>query len=304
MEQTTAQEQSTAVIDNNDLLAGIGEEEAAQAVTRYVVVEVNHNLYGVSTESTVELTSAEMTQITRVPQSPSYIAGVLNHRGTIIPVVDMRELLGFVPRSSEAERLSTLFNKLKDDHIAWLAALQDAVYLDKEFTKATDPNKCNFGKWYNSVIDGSANMSTMVMGDPILQSLFERFNAPHQSIHGIAESVLRTKNQGRVEEAIAMINKVRETELKTMCDLFDQVLEAISTKLESMLVITEVGDRKAAVSVDSVMYVADCRDDAIEVLPDTADNTEFVSGLVYQDDGTYILIVDLDHIYSTACPEE
>ena len=305
MEQTTTPDESaTAVIDNNDLLAGIGEEDAAQAVTRYVVVEINHNLYGVSTEATVELTSAQMAQITRVPQSPNYIAGVLNHRGTIIPVVDMRELLGFAPQSSETENLEKMFGTLKEDHAAWLTALQDAVYTDKEFTNPTDPSKCNFGKWYSSVIDGSNDMSAMVLGDPILQSLFERFDAPHKAIHSIAEGVLRAKSQGHVEQAIEMIQQVRETELKTMCELFDLVLEAISTKLESMLVITEAGDRKAAVSVDAVMYVADCRDDAVEVLPDTAENTEFISGLVYQEDGSYILIIDLEHIYSTACPEE
>ena len=74
--------------------------------------------------------------------------------------------------------------------------------------------------------------------------------------------------------------------------------------IDSMLVVVQVGERKAALMVDSVMCVADYRDDAIEVLPETADNTECILGMVYQEDGTYTLIADLEHIFSTACPAE
>jgi chemotaxis signal transduction protein len=282
----------------------LGEEfaQSDDAVTRYVVVEINHNLYGMSTESTVELMSADMTQITRVPQSPDFITGVINHRGTIIPVIDMRSLLGFEPRSAEAEKLTATFNQLKKDHVEWLDALQDAVYKDLEFTKATDPTKCNFGKWYESIIDGSSPMSAMAQGDPILKALIERFDAPHRKIHSIAEQVLRLNQEGKQEEAVKIISAVRDTDLALMCELFDQILVAIVSKLDSMMVITEVGSRKTAIAVDGVSFVADCKDESIEPLPDTAENTEFLSGLVHQSDGSYILITDLKHIYNIASP--
>tara|TARA_R110002073_G_scaffold118918_1_gene258251 strand:- start:86686 stop:87360 length:675 start_codon:yes stop_codon:yes gene_type:complete len=196
MQQTSSTPQFEAVIHKNDQFAGIDAEDSTQSVTRYVVAEINHNLYGVSTEFAVELTNADTAQITRVPQSPSYVAGVLNHRGTIIPVVDMRELLGFAPRKSESDKLNAMSN------------------------------------------------------------------------------------------------------------LIDQEPKQFSTKLDSMLVVVQVGERKAALIVDSVMCVADYQDDAIEVLPETADNTEYILGMVYQEDGTYTLIADLEHIFSTACPAE
>jgi len=309
-EKVNMQQQSTldeSVSSPADQSNGVDEHSILavdESVTRYVVVEINHNLYGMSTDSTVELIGSNTTQITRVPQSPAYIAGVINHRGTIIPVIDMRSLLGFEHRSAEAKLLGEQFQLLKDDHINWLSALQEAVYSSTPFTKATDPTKCNFGQWYTSVTDGTWKMSKLIEDDPILKTLVERFDTPHRKIHGIAEQVLKLSSEDRRDEAIEIINTTRETDLAVMCELFDQILEAIVTKLSSMMVITEVGSRKAAIAVDAVSHVVDCKDGSVEALPDTAENTDFLTGLVHQPDGSYILIADLVHIYNTACPEE
>lgn len=303
-EQQPTESASTTLQAPEGFVDGQIDSEVQEAVTRYVVVDVNHNFYGMTTESTVELMSAGMSQITRVPHSPDYIAGVINHRGTIIPVIELRSLLGFEPRSAELDKLKAMFNQLKEDHVNWLSALQDAVYLDQKFTKATDPTKCNFGKWFISVMEGTSPMSAMVMGDPILKGLVERFDTPHRKIHAIAERVLLLKENGDTEQAVDVIKLARETDLVVMCELFDRVLDTVATKLESMLVITEIGSRKAAIAVDGVSFVLDCKDEAIEALPETAENTEFLSGLVYQSDGSYILIADLEHIYNTACPQE
>lgn len=305
MEPETTPDQSVATLPApSDIVDEFGENQTAEDVTRYVVVNINHNHYGMSTDSTVELMSSTIAQVTRVPHSPAFIAGVINHRGTIIPVIDMRSLFGFEPRAAEAKKLSKMFDQLKNDHVAWLNALQDTIYTNTAFTKATDPAKCSFGKWYATVLSGSSPMSEMVDDDPNLAALIKRFDAPHRKIHALAEKVLALKEEGQVDKAIEMINAVRDTDLAEMCEIFDLVHEAAAAQLDSMMVITEVGSRKAAIAVDGVSFVADCTDDSIEPLPDTADNTEFLSGLVHQDDGTYILIADLEHIYNIACPKE
>ena len=296
-------DQAVATLAPPQDLADEGKtQETNEPVTRYVVVEVNHNHYGMPTASTVELMSTQMAHVTRVPHSPAFILGVINHRGTIIPVVDMRSLLGFEPRSAEAKKLSGMFEGFKTDHVNWLNTLQESIYRGSEFTKATDPTKCKFGKWYDSVLQGSSTMSEMVAEDPILKSLFDRFEKPHRAIHGLAQKTLTLKDGGKVEKAVELINESRKTDLAEISEIFDQILESVATRLDSMMVITEVGSRKAAIAVDGVSFVADCEDRSIEQLPDTADNTEFLSGLVHQADGTYILIADLEHIYNIACP--
>lgn len=305
MEQETTTDESVATLTAPSEIEGeFTEGVTGEDVTRYVVVNINHNLYGMSTESTVELMSSAIAQVTRVPHSPNFISGVINHRGTIIPVVDMRSLLGFEPRSAEAKMLSELFEGLKEDHVAWLNTLQNAITLNVPFTGAINPTQCNFGKWYKTVLDGASPISEMAEEDPVLKSLINQFDEPHRAIHALAEKIIELKENGKGDEALAMIAATRETDLALMCKLFDQVHESVSNRLDSMMVITEVGSRKAAIAVDGVSFVVDCTDSSIEPLPDTADNVEFLSGLVHQTDGTYILITDLESIYNIACPKE
>lgn len=277
---------------------GIEEQEA---VTRYVVVNINANLYGMATDSTVELMSCTMTQITRVPHSPHFIEGVINHRGSIIPVIDARALLGFAPRGQEARGLQERFDAMRLEHERWLDALADSVNDNTGFEKTSDPQRCELGRWLGSLKDPGAGLCHEVLSEPAVNTLIKRFDAPHNRFHAIAQEVRTLRDQGQTEQALRLIEQTREHELGAMIELFGQISEAIAKQFQSMLVITEHEGRKAAIAVDGVSFVTDCPDSAIEPLPDTADNTEFLSGLVHQTDGRYILVADLGSIYSHAC---
>jgi len=275
--------------------------ESQEAVTRYVVVNINSNLYGMATDSTVELMSSSMTMVTRVPHSPTFIEGVINHRGTIIPVIDGRALLGFEVRGQEAKQLKVLFASFQDDHENWLNALEISVKENKPFNLATDPSQCSFTTWFNAVIDGSVKECSEELAEPMVNAIVKRFDSPHQRIHAIAEQVLALRDEEDIQQAMDIIEQAREKDLASMGELFELAYTSISRQYESMLVITEYEGRKAAIAVDGVSFVLDCNDDEIEPLPDTADNTEFLSGLVHQSDGSYILIADLANIYSHTC---
>lgn len=279
----------------------LSKSEIAESVTRYVVVNVNGNLYGMATNSTVELMSSSMTQVTRVPHSPKFIRGVINHRGTIIPVIDARALLGFEPRGQEASQLQEIFAGLKADHASWLDALEKSVKDGTPFGGPIDPTLCKFGVWYEQVMNGTVAQCKEQLCDSVINAIIKRIDTPHRRIHTVAEHVLRLAEDGDQEKAIELIRESRDRDLGAINELFDHTYNAINKQYESMLVITEHGGQKAAIAVDGVSFVADCKDESVESLPDTADNTEFLSGLVHRPDGSYILIADLGNIYSTAC---
>ncbi len=89
--QTTAIETPRA--DSNvDVAAHVSGNDLLQLVT-FVVGEEE---FGVPILSVHEIN--RMMEITRVPQSPKFVDGVINLRGRIIPVVDLRERFG-MPRS-------------------------------------------------------------------------------------------------------------------------------------------------------------------------------------------------------------
>ncbi len=275
----------------------------AEDVTRYVVVEINKNMYGISTAATVELMDSSTTQITRVSHAPGYVQGVINHRGSIIPAIDTRSLLGFKSHQEGVQELESLLAQHEEDHAQWLQALKVSVDTGEPFAKATDPNKCAFGKWYNNIRENEAFIESMTMGSSAARAIFEQFDAPHKAIHSVAKRVLDLAVSGNREEAKQLINDTWEKDLVAMRSLFDQLISTLRQIHTSMMIITEYGSQKIGLIVDQVHSVFDCHEDSVETLPDSTDNSEFLKGLVHQEDGSYILIVDIEYIYKQTTPE-
>jgi chemotaxis signal transduction protein len=44
-----------------------------------------------------------ITEITRIPNAPSHVQGVINLRGKIVPVVNLRKMLGFERKDADAQ---------------------------------------------------------------------------------------------------------------------------------------------------------------------------------------------------------
>jgi purine-binding chemotaxis protein CheW len=59
---------------------------------KYLTFELGHESYGIAVLKIREI--IRLTNITPVPQMPNYIKGVINLRGKIIPVVDLRLKFG------------------------------------------------------------------------------------------------------------------------------------------------------------------------------------------------------------------
>ena len=93
-----------AINQTQDHLTPDAHDETAENAIRYVVVEVHNNAYGITSDHTVELVTASSTSITRIPHSPNSVAGVVNHRGNISPVIEMHELLELNAEASDGSQ--------------------------------------------------------------------------------------------------------------------------------------------------------------------------------------------------------
>jgi purine-binding chemotaxis protein CheW len=72
-------------------------EEAGVKSGKFLTFELDDEVYGVGILKVKEIIG--IMDITPVPQSPHYMKGVLNLRGKIIPVVDLRLKFGFAERA-------------------------------------------------------------------------------------------------------------------------------------------------------------------------------------------------------------
>ncbi len=86
---------ATDTQDHVDDMWADEEDDAAQA-NKYLFFNLGDELYGVNIMDVTEI--IELQRITEVPDMPQYMQGVINLRGKVIPVMDLRRRFGMEPR--------------------------------------------------------------------------------------------------------------------------------------------------------------------------------------------------------------
>ncbi|KPV98052.1 MAG: chemotaxis protein CheW [Pseudoalteromonas spongiae] len=83
----------------NDLLES-SEENQEENICQFLTFMMADEEYGVDILAVQEIRGWE--EITQIPNSPSYVKGAINLRGTIVPIIDLRARFGLpqVPYSS------------------------------------------------------------------------------------------------------------------------------------------------------------------------------------------------------------
>ncbi len=92
---------------------------------QYVTFSLGDELFGVEVTRTREILS--LTPVTKVPQTPGYLLGVINLRGQVVPVVDMRLKLGMAAGEKTEDTCIIVVEVQLEDESIVVGALADAV---------------------------------------------------------------------------------------------------------------------------------------------------------------------------------
>ena len=69
-----------------------GEDKEVVETIQYIVIRLGNEQYGIDIRNIDNI--VRMQQITRIPKMPSFLKGVINMRGEVIPVISMRRKMG------------------------------------------------------------------------------------------------------------------------------------------------------------------------------------------------------------------
>ena len=97
----------------------------AASSQQYVTFSLGGELFGVEVTRAREILS--VAPVTRVPQTPDYLLGVINLRGQVVPVVDMRLKLGLPAGEETEDTCIIVVEVLVDGESIVVGALADAV---------------------------------------------------------------------------------------------------------------------------------------------------------------------------------
>ncbi|MFO7844475.1 MAG: chemotaxis protein CheW [Bacteroidales bacterium] len=92
----------------------------------------------------------ELTKITEVPKAPDYMKGVINLRGTVLPVVDTRIKFGMTPTEYTTNTCIVVMEVELDNDIVQVGALVDAVQAVLEIDDSQIQPPPSIGSKYKS----------------------------------------------------------------------------------------------------------------------------------------------------------
>ncbi len=235
----------------------------------WVIVRLRDQQFAISTNYVKEM--VRLPNVVSVPKTPSYIRGVINLRGKVFPVLDLRVKLGMESLPSEIYGVTQLLEKREEDHKNWLDELEASVNENRAFKLTTDPHQCAFGKWY----DGFNTDNRM------LARCLKKFDEPHQKIHTIAIYAKEFVEKGSPDEARDLILNTKNHELSELLSLFAEARRLMVEECREIALCLEVNHRIMAVTVDFIETVERLQETEIDALPESmcTMNNDYLSGI-------------------------
>lgn len=222
----------------------------------FVLFQVKEGLYAVSSENVREIVM--LPKVVSVPDVPPEIRGVINLRGTVMQLIDLRIKLGLPSAKSELDELVQLLHDREQDHHHWIGELEACVRERRPFKLARDPHACKFGLWYDTFQTESS----------LLKMLLKRMDEPHKIIHAAADEVLQGAEHNDTAGALALLADRRNGEMAELSKLFEEARRILREHHRELALVLGRGQKRFAVSIDTMEAVERIPEENIEPMSD------------------------------------
>jgi purine-binding chemotaxis protein CheW len=221
----------------------------------FVLFQVKEGLYAVGAENVREIVI--LPKVVSLPNVPPEIRGVINLRGKVMPLIDLRTMLGLPSAAAELDGLIQLLSDREQDHHNWLKELEACVRERRPFKLARDPHACKFGVWYDRYQSDNS----------LLNMALKKMDDPHRIIHACADTILRLAECGDQDSALRLLAERRNQELAELSRLFDDSRKILREHHRELAVVLCRGKSRFAVSIDRVEAVECIPESDIEPMP-------------------------------------
>lgn len=131
------------------------------AEKQYVVFRLQGQRYGAPIDIVREVTY--LSQITRLPNTPAYVEGVVDLRGEVIPVVNLRRRLGMPAASEEGETRLMILTLGERSAAVMVDGVDQVLSLPAEGILPPDPATTLPGQDYvNGVVRSAGDLVVML----------------------------------------------------------------------------------------------------------------------------------------------
>ncbi len=129
------------------------KETALADTGQYLTFKIGDEVFALEVSQVREV--LDMSRITRVPRAPDFMRGVINVRGSVVPVVDLRLKFGLTQTENTVDTRIVVMEISLDGESAVLGALADSVDEVIELAPAHIENPPRIGmRWRTEFIKG------------------------------------------------------------------------------------------------------------------------------------------------------
>ena len=101
------------------------DEKGTIDINQYLTFKLAEEVFGLAIGKVREV--LDFTSVTRVPQTPDYMRGVINLRGSVVPVIDLNLKFGMALTQKTVNTCIIIVEIEMDGEVTVLGALADSV---------------------------------------------------------------------------------------------------------------------------------------------------------------------------------
>ncbi len=217
-------------------------------------------------------------EITEVPNADDYVRGLLTIRNQLLPVLDLRTMLG---NTTLVAQFHAEIDKVVSDHEKWFLDFKNALEAGTPFNGELDPGRSAFGQWLAR--ERSGDISELVKG----------IKTPYANFFKLGAEALKLAG-GNQEEALAFfaehlvpLEKSIKSGFKTLKNTFAENINEFQR-----ILVVETGEIHVGLIVDSVNEVVRIPKDIIDETPWVATSAKKeLKGVAKLDEGRRLIMI-------------
>ena len=174
------------------------------------------------------LTERYENNLTSLPNENKSFIGVKDYMETPTPIFDLGIVLNNQSTNKTNAELTDLLVEKEKDHQQWLSALEHSLLTGAAFPNTIDPDKCDFGRWYNSFKTDNED----------LQNILDKFDTPHRELHAMAREFLDLQKTMTKENVIRLFEEKKRQVFNQLIRLFESAREQIILDYKPIIIFT------------------------------------------------------------------
>lgn len=128
---------------------------------KYIVFELNNELFGINIANVIEI--VQMQEVFKVPNTPSYIEGLINLRGKVFTLLNIKNKLNLPVREQDDEAMKVLIINTKLGSFAFTSdSVNEIIEINDDEIQTTPESITHIDKDYLQGVLSINNQTIML----------------------------------------------------------------------------------------------------------------------------------------------